>query len=107
MDFRQLQLEHKEWADRNFPNSKPYQALLGAIEELGELAHAYLKNEQGIRGTEVEHQLEMIDGVGDIIIFLTHFCTLMGMDLDAVIDFTWAQVRERDWTEDPLEGQHG
>ena len=41
-----LQEETSEWANRNFPDAKPYQPLLGAMEELGELSEM---NTQKIR----------------------------------------------------------
>jgi len=69
-----LQAEHKEWVDRNFPNQKPYHGLLGVVEEVGELSHAYLKREQGIRGSQEKHTADIDDAIGDIIIYLASFC---------------------------------
>ena len=104
-DFARLQMEHKVWADRNFPERKPYQSLLGATEELGELAHAQLKLEQGIRGTRDEHLAEAADAVGDTIIYLADYCTSIGFDLQVVIEQTWDRVNQRDWVSNPETGQ--
>ncbi len=67
MSLRQMQKEQDEWSKRNFDNKKPYQPILGAAEEVGELAHAYLKMEQGIRGNTDEHTANMKDAVADSV----------------------------------------
>jgi NTP pyrophosphatase (non-canonical NTP hydrolase) len=64
------QVEHLNWVEKNFPDQKPYQPLLGLAEEVGELSHAFLKREQGCRGTAEEHDKEIKDAVGDIFVFL-------------------------------------
>jgi len=38
---------------------------MGLVEEVGELAHAHLKNEQGIRGTPEEHVQAKVDAIGE------------------------------------------
>ena len=55
MNFKQLQEEVREWSHRNFGLRPTYWPLLGAAEEIGELAHAHLKGEQCIRGTPEKH----------------------------------------------------
>ena len=103
MDLKTLQAEHKEWLAHNFPNQVdfPYHALLGVVEEVGELSHAHLKREQGIRGTAEKHHEDAKDAVGDIIIYLASYCNTMGYDLDACVSLAWTQVRDRDWQADP------
>ncbi len=54
--FQQLQIEQGEWAQKNFPNAKPHQPLLGMAEEVGELL--------GSETAEDER-----DAVGDILIY--------------------------------------
>ena len=98
-----IQHEHHAWAVRNFPGSTPWQALLGVMEEGGELAHAYLKQSQMIR-TDEDHRAAARDAVGDITIYLMHFCTLMGWDLEYVVEEAWAKVQKRDWRKDPVKG---
>ena len=58
LNFFQLELEVAEWSRRNFGPGTPmgYRALLGVVEEVGELSHAHLKQLQGIRGTPAEHE---------------------------------------------------
>ena len=103
MSMKVMQKEQDEWSRRNFDNKKPYQPILGATEEVGELAHAYLKMEQGIRGTKAEHEAAMKDAVGDCCIFLMDLCNQMGWDLESIITETWAQVKKRDWKKDSLQ----
>lgn len=104
MDLKQFQKSHQEWAQYNFPNRKPYQPLLGVSEEVGELCHAHLKLEQGIRGTPEEHQAAKEDAVGDIIIYLIDYCTLNGIDIGCALEKTWAEVSKRDWVKFPRNG---
>jgi len=99
-----IQSEHLQWAARNFPNATVTHAVLGVCEEAGELAHAQLKSEQKIRGDWKDHEEEALDAVGDISIYLMHWCNLMGYQLSEVIDMTWAKVKERDWVNNPQDG---
>lgn len=104
MDLYHFQKESKKWGDHNFPNNEPWQPLLGVGEELGELDHAYLKSTQGIRGTIVEHLVDMEDAVGDIIIYLADFCNRMNIDLDRAVHTAWTEVSKRDWIKYPKDG---
>ena len=104
LTLRQLQEEQAPWVRRNFPGREPFYPLLGAVEELGELCHAHLKNLQGIRGTPAEHQAAKIDAVADTIIFLSDYCTASGIDMQQALDDTWAKVKLRDWKRDPKNG---
>lgn len=101
--LRQLQNEQKEWSDHNFPNRTNYHPLLGAIEELGELAHAHLKDEQKIRTNE-DHFNNKVDAVADIIIYLCDYCTLNGIDIQGALEITWERVKQRDWIKYPKNG---
>ena len=105
MTFRRLQEEQGEWAMRNFGARPSHQPLLGAVEELGELAHAHLKSEQGIRGAQEHHAESKRDAVADIIVFLADYCNLEGFDMQELIEETWADVRLRDWKKNPDNGE--
>jgi NTP pyrophosphatase (non-canonical NTP hydrolase) len=102
--FKQLETEVKEWAQRNFPDAKPHQPLLGAQEEIGELSHAHLKQEQGIRGTPEQHKMDKMDAVGDAIIFLAHYSGLNGFSLSDAVTCTWGKVKQRDWQKNKANG---
>lgn len=104
LTFRQLQAEQRAWVAHNFPDREVYYPLLGAVEELGELAHAHLKQLQGIRGTAAEHEAAAQDAVADAIIYLSDYCSARGFDLQALVETTWARVKQRDWKKDRLRG---
>lgn len=125
LTLKQLQGAQRAWVKHNFPDRTAHGPLLGVTEELGELAechdepsahiqelmkvlgrlsHAHLKNEQGIRGSELKHYRDKIDAVADIIIFLADYCTVNEIDLQTAVEKTWAQVSKRDWQKDALTG---
>jgi len=99
-DLKQFQREHLEWSLRNFGNQPAVNPLLGVVEEVGELSHAFLKQQQGIRNAENLRAKE-IDAVADIVIFLTDYCNRRSIDLDAALEATWTQVKARDWKANP------
>lgn len=102
--LRGIQAEQVEWVAHNFGGDRPaWHPLLGVQEEVGELAHAYLKRTQGIRVNE-NHDAAIRDAVADIVIYLLDFCTAEGIDLQSVLAETWAQVRGRDWKQSPETG---
>jgi NTP pyrophosphatase (non-canonical NTP hydrolase) len=78
---------------------------LGVVEEVGELAHANLKEKQGIRGTTEEHIEAEKDAVGDILIYLTGYCSYRGWDMLELFEQTAEQVMKRDWLADPSKGE--
>ena len=98
-----LQRDVHEWKKRNFPNSGDLHQFLGLVEEVGELAHAILKSQQGIRGND--HVAEAKDAVGDIMIFLLNLCSENGWDLREILIETWEDVAERDWVTHPKDGR--
>jgi NTP pyrophosphatase (non-canonical NTP hydrolase) len=104
LTFKQLQEEVGEWSSRNFGEQLPYRPLLGAVEEVGELSHAQLKMEQGIRGSVEEHQAAAQDAVGDIIVYLADYCARSGFDMQGIIEHVWGKVKQRDWKKDPKTG---
>lgn len=65
LTFGQLQREHKDWVDRNFPDSKdkPQHSLLGLIEEIGELGEVILNEYED---SEVWITLPGYEGVYEI-----------------------------------------
>lgn len=100
LTLRQLQEEQRAWVAHNFPGRESYEPLLGAVEELGELAHAHIKAKQGIRSHE-NHDAATRDAVADVVIFLADYCTAKGIDFQAALEETWAVVKRRDWRADP------
>lgn len=105
MDLNDLQDEVSKWASHNFPNAQPWEPLLGAAEEIGELCHAHLKMHQGIRGTEDEHRAAKCDAIGDVLICLAHYCHLNGIGFQLAVETAWKEVKQRDWQKNKLNGQ--
>ena len=91
------QVEVAKWSNKNFGNQKSYKPLLGLVEEVGELSHAHLKGEQGIRHTPEEILVLKQDAIGDIVIYLMDYCTREGLSLEQCVDLAWDEVKDRDW----------
>jgi NTP pyrophosphatase (non-canonical NTP hydrolase) len=104
-DFRQLQDHVSIWQEHNFPAAQPYQPLLGALDELGELSHAHLKAEQGIRGTPAEHHAAKLDAVGDVLVYLADYCNRNGLALEYAVSTAWDVIAQRDWRQFPKNGR--
>jgi NTP pyrophosphatase (non-canonical NTP hydrolase) len=104
LTLSRLQREVGHWSRQNFPKNQPYHPLLGACEEIGELCHAHLKAEQGIRGTPAEHRAAGEDAVGDVLVYLADYCERMGYDFQDALVKTWEQVKKRDWTKNRATG---
>jgi NTP pyrophosphatase (non-canonical NTP hydrolase) len=92
--LEQIQAEQKEWSNANFGPQSPTLPLLGVVEEVGELCHAVLKREQGIRRDE-NHLENEVDAIGDICIYLMDYCNRRGFNLMEIIDETWNEVQGR------------
>jgi len=106
VDVKQLseiQTELRPWVKHNFGVRPAWQPLLGLQEELGELSHAFLKREQGIRTSE-DYVLEIRDSAADLVIFLLDFCNAEGIDLAHEVAFAWEHVQGRDWKKFPENG---
>ena len=103
-NLRALQLEVKEWASRTFPNAQPWEPLVGAMEELGELAHAHLKEHQGIR-TEENYKEAKEDAIGDILIYLADYCWRNHISIAGATYEVWQKVKKRDWLSNPVNGE--
>jgi len=101
INLNSLQEEVAVWTHKNFDNQEPFEPLLGAVEELGELSHHWLKRFQGIRGSAEMHRKEEIDAVGDVVIYLMSFCDLNGYDFHNCVKRAWMEVRDRNWKANP------
>lgn len=104
--IRDYQVEVGTWALANFGDQDSYRPLLGMMEELGELTHAHLKTLQGVRISE-DHREKKKDALGDILIYMLHYCELEAIDLQRVLHEVWEEVRKRNWKKDPVKGGVG
>lgn len=99
----EIQAEMKPWVLHNFGDRPAWQPLLGAVEEVGELSHAFLKKSQGIRVNE-DHDEAMKDAVADTVIYLMDFCNVQGYSLHQLVHETWEKVGKRDWKKNAATG---
>ncbi len=77
--LQDLQVCLYDWQSYNFGEDQDNDlTMLGIYEEAGELCHAQLKLEQNIRGDTQKHEEEMIDAIGDMMIYSMNY--LSGMD---------------------------
>ena len=105
MDFNELQNQVKEWGLYNFPDSEEWMPLVGAVEEIGELCHAHLKEKQKIRLQDFgDFREAKEDAIGDTIIFLTDYCNRNNLNLEHCIKVAWNIVSARDWRKFPNNG---
>ena len=103
--LEKLCAEQPAWAARNFGEAARWEdPFMGLVEEVGELAHALLKQRQGIRGTPEQLEEEAQDAVGDIVIYLADLCHRRRWDLPAIVRATWSRVSRRDWKAHPEDG---
>jgi len=100
----ELQREVAPWVLHNFEDCPSWMPLVGIMEELGELAHAHLKEAQGIRVNE-DYIKNAKDAIGDIMIYLADYCNSRKFNLEQIIDDTWNSVKQRDWKADPKKGE--
>lgn len=102
--LKKIQKEHLEWQLKNFGTLPPVDSIMGMIEEIGELCHAYNHEKWGVRGSLFNMRAKAKDAVGDIAIFLMSYCSSMGFDLQDIIVDTWIEVSKRDWVKHPEKG---
>ena len=106
ISLSQLQYEKEVWERRNFPDMDCIRAVLGVVEEVGELSHAVLKRDQKIRGSEVEHSAAIQDACADIVIYLTSVARFEGFSLEEAVERVWKEVvQKRDWKANPESGR--
>jgi NTP pyrophosphatase (non-canonical NTP hydrolase) len=102
--LNEIQEEVRDWANHNFGHREDWHPLMGAVEEIGELAHAFLKRAQGIRHSRAECDAMIRDALGDIMIYLFDFCDMQGISLSDAVEETWSRVKKRDWTKNLVDG---
>lgn len=76
--WQRLVSERNEWVAKNFPGPDMPNTMLGVIEEMGELVHHHLKEDQNIRGDDKYHQDEAQDAIGDLVVYLLGVMNFIG-----------------------------
>jgi NTP pyrophosphatase (non-canonical NTP hydrolase) len=67
------------------------------VEELGELAHAY-KNSDKLPAVDISHKDEMVDAVGDLMVYCLGLCEMFGVDSETVLQTIVENNRTRTHT---------
>jgi NTP pyrophosphatase (non-canonical NTP hydrolase) len=94
-EINELQCEIGAWAVKNFPGDTRADLVLGLVEEVGELARAVLKQNQGVRGNYTMWENAILDELPDVFIKLCHVCAVFGYDLETLVQTKWATVQNR------------
>jgi NTP pyrophosphatase (non-canonical NTP hydrolase) len=106
MDINTIQEKLNVWRVANFGKPNANHQIMGIVEEVGELTHAKLKWDQGIRGyDEAKAKEEMKDAIGDMIIFAMGLCDVYDWKLQDIIDSTSSYVLTRDWKKNAFDGK--
>jgi NTP pyrophosphatase (non-canonical NTP hydrolase) len=96
-----VQRESREWRAQAYPETRNIELqALGVCEEAGELAHAVLKNKQGIRGYDRDKtRKEVADAIGDIMIYACGVADELDIDVSRAVNDAWQHVKERNITQ--------
>lgn len=94
-----LQVMLSRWETRNFGAGTLAHRALGVCEEAGELAHAILKHEQGIRGMGDRDAMREAagDAIADVTIYAINLATALRLDFGTLVRGVAEQVMGRDW----------
>ena len=85
IDLRQLQREiYQNEVNRGFNVTDVGKEIVLMVEELGELAHAY-KNSDKLPAPNLSHREEMVDAVGDLMVYCLGLCEMLGVSSEDVL----------------------
>lgn len=79
-----IQKEMFKWQVHNFGEQNDRRMVLGICEESGELCHAQLKGEQGIREGTDDSDATMKDAIGDICIYAMNLLSNVGEGMPGI-----------------------
>jgi NTP pyrophosphatase (non-canonical NTP hydrolase) len=95
IDLRNLQREvYQNKVRRNFNVSDVGKEIVLMVEELGELANAYKRSDKR-PASEISHKDEMVDAVGDLMIYCLGLCEMLEVDSEEVLTTIVEQNRTR------------
>lgn len=85
MDLNKLQKEiYQNKVDRGFNVTDVGKEIVLMLEELGELARAY-KNSNKKPARETNQKEEMVDAIGDLMIYCLGLCEMLGVNSEEVL----------------------
>jgi len=86
MNLSELQKDiYQNKINRGFNVTDVGKEIVLMVEELGELARAY-KNSDKKPAKEISHKDEMVDAVGDLMIYCLGLCEMLGVNSEEVLD---------------------
>lgn len=95
MDLCKLQKEiYQNKIDRGFNVTDVGKEIVLMVEELGELARAY-KNSDKKPAREISNRDEMVDAVGDLMIYCLGLCEMFGANSEEVLEKIVENNRKR------------
>lgn len=98
MDLYKLQKEiYQNKVERGFNVTDVGKEIILMTEELGELAKAY-KNSDKKPAEEISNKDEMIDAIGDLMIYCLGLCEMLGINSAEVLERIVKRNREREHT---------
>ena len=88
-----------KWQREQFGNTPLAHLALGVAEEVGELSHAILKRDQGIRGFDDKKKFEeaVADAIADTAIYSINLCSTLGIDYETVLTEVSKKILQRKW----------
>jgi NTP pyrophosphatase (non-canonical NTP hydrolase) len=90
MSYLDVQMKIIQWSEARkiIPHSTPQAQLLKAVEELGELTAATIRN----------NRPGMEDSVGDVMVCLINYCALSDIDLVTCMANAYDEIKDRKGT---------
>jgi len=95
-----LQLQHDIYRNkikRNFNVTDVGKEIVLMVEELGELARAY-KNSDKLPAPDISHKDEMVDAIGDLMIYCLGLCEMLDADSEEILRSIVEQNKTRTHT---------
>lgn len=85
IDLRELQRKiYRNKVDRGFNVTDVGKEIVLMVEELGELARAYKVSDKR-PAPEISHSEEMVDAVGDLMIYCLGLCEMLNVNSEEIL----------------------
>ncbi len=98
MDLSKLQKDiYQNKVNKGFNTTDVGKEIVLMVEELGELARAY-KNSDKKTAREINQKEEMIDAIGDLMIYCLGLCEMLGKNSEEVLGEIIENNKERSHT---------
>jgi len=86
MNLSELQKDiYQNKINRGFNVTDVGKEIVLMVEELGELARAY-KNSDKKPAKEISHKDEMVDAIGDLMVYCLGLCEMLGVNSEEVLE---------------------